>query len=345
MRILVTGCGGFIGSHLCERLLQDGHDVVGVQRLSRDPGAVRVARGLQAVAETAKAAPGVWTLVRGALTDAADVDECLDHGPFDGVVHLAAQAGVRTSLEHPVSTSTDNIIGTQTLLRGLLQRGYSAAPFVFASSSSVYGPNPGRRPQAEYRTAEAPLSPYAVTKLAGELCLRQQHAVYGGSFAALRFFSVYGPRQRPDLVLDRFTEALLDGRLVTIYGTGMSARDYTHVSDVVNGIVLSLAYLQRTPGACQAFNIGSGRPVRLLDLLGRLIAEVFPHDDQALVQDLLTSRGLIVYNRTHPCDVDQTWADLTKAREHLGYAPGVDFAAGVRAFVAWKRAFQRSGAW
>ena len=336
--VLVTGCGGFIGSHVCEWLLRDGHEVIGVQAVSRQETLGRTMKNLHAISTTAERLQGRFTLVRRSVTDPDMLAHCRKvGGDFGTIIHLAARAGVRDSLSDPLEYTRVNILGLQTLLLSLPA---CVEQFVFASSSSVYGQHEG--PAQEACMAATPLSPYAMTKMAGELCLRQHHALTGLSTSLLRFFSVYGPRQRADLVLTKFTEHLLAGRTLTIYGNGTSRRDYTAVEDIVDGILRSMAYMDCDGrGRCEAFNLGSGAPVGLHTLLGLLAAALFP----GTPIDALWEKETVRYVARQASDPEETHADGEKSRRLLGYTPLMPLMIGVQRFVDWRRHCEEDGQW
>ena len=345
MRVLVTGAAGFIGSHVCERLLQDGHAVLALDRPRQEMVASRFRHGLLTLREARARLGGTLQMLEVDLASASCLRLLGEAGGWDAVIHLAARAGVRESLHDPAGTSLTNILGTQWLLQACREIA-PEAPFLFASSSSVYGGLTSCQGASEWMHTEAPLSPYAMTKIAGELAVRQHQALHGGSAALLRFFSVYGPRQRPDLVIARFTERLLAREAITVYGNGMSKRDYTYVDDIVEGLMLNLAYLAgRGRGQCVTFNLGHGTPVSLMSMVKLLIAELFPHDDQAYVQEQLRRQGLIQFGPSSPVDPEVTHAAITLAEKTLGYAPKVAIAEGLRRYVRWRLAYERTGEW
>jgi UDP-glucuronate 4-epimerase len=238
---------------------------------------------------------------------------------YDAIVHLAAKVGVRSSLADPISCQRVNVLGTQVLLE--FAREWGVARFIFASSSSVYGNNP-RTPWSESESVEFPVSPYASSKVSCELLGHVYSHLYGIWFTALRLFSVYGPRQRPDLVIRRFTELMLAGRPIPIYGDGTARRDYTHIDDAISAV---LAAIDRSGSLFEILNIGGNRPVNLLDVVRSL--------EQALGRT-----AVVDYVPGCPGDVIQTHADCRNAARILGYVPQVPFDEGIARFVAWLRA-------
>ena len=311
--ILVTGGAGFIGSHLVERLLSDGSRVVVLDNFDPFyPEPVKRAN-LAGVAGTS-----AFRLVEGDIRDASAVDAALtSFGTVDAVVHLAARAGVRPSIAEPALYASVNLEGTVVVLEGCRRHGVGTV--LFGSSSSVYGNN-AKVPFAEDDPVDFPISPYAATKRGGELLAHTYHHLFGLRVACLRFFTVFGPRQRPDLAIHAFTKALALGQPLSIFGDGSSGRDYTYVDDIVDGIVRALS---RTTGF-HVWNLGGSHPVLLRDLVDRL------------------ARGLGVTPRlTHrpmpPGDVLHTWADVTRARRELEWAPAVSFDEGIDRFLSWFR--------
>jgi len=313
VRILVTGAAGFIGSHVCEALVARGDEVVGVDNF--DPYYARAIkeRNLEALRGERR-----FRLV------AADVaQDALPVAGAAAVVHLAARPGVRPSLEDPAGYVDANVRGTTTVLEAARRAGI--ARFVFGSSSSVYGDDTPA-PFAETAPAVTPISPYAATKRGGELVAHALAHLHGLRVACLRFFTVYGPRQRPDLAIHRFTAAIARGQPIRMHGDGSSERDYTYITDAVAGVLGALAWTERAPaGACVAFNIGGGERVRL----------------DRLIQTIGAALGRTPVVERHPDqpgDVRLTAADLARAGAELGYDPQVGIAAGIEQFVRWYEA-------
>ncbi len=313
MRYLVTGAAGFIGSHTCEALLARGDTVVGIDNFNSfyDPAIKR------RNARELSVHPG-FTLVEGDLLDPACLQGIFGGGSFDGIVHLAAWAGVRPSIDRPGIYVDVNVRGTVDLLEHA--RRAKVSRWVFASSSSVYG---GRDsvPFRETDPVDHPISPYAATKKAGEVLSYTYHHLYGLPVSALRFFTVYGPRQRPEMAIHKFATAMLRGEPVTLYGDGASARDYTYIDDIVQGVV---AALDRCAGF-EVYNLGEAQTTRL----------------DALVDKLAQALGVearVRWEPAQPGDVPITYADISKARERLGYRPQTQIDEGLRRFAAWLRA-------
>lgn len=317
---LITGGAGFIGSHLTRHLLERGDRITVLDELNDyyDPRLKR-----------ANLAPFLdredYRFIEGDIRDAELVDSLFDPsreenrplGPFDGVIHLAARAGVRPSLQQPILYEEVNCIGTLHLLEAARRHGPEV--FIFGSSSSVYGIN-RKVPFAEDDPVDLPISPYATTKRAGELLCFNYHHLYGLKTACLRFFTVYGPAQRPEMAIHKFTDLLARGEAIPMFGQGDSRRDYTYVDDIVDGIVASL---DLAPGF-EIFNLGGAKTTRLADLV-RWLAEELAVTPQ------------IEYLAEQPGDVPITYADVTKAERMLGYSPKVGIREGLRRFVAWYR--------
>jgi len=317
-RVLVTGAAGFIGSHLCERLVGAGDEVTGLDAFDETlyPAALKE-RNVAALAQDDN-----FTLVRGTIEDAALLGK-LAPG-HDLVVHLAALAGVRPSLRQPHRYARVNVEGTVNVLEACLAAGISR--LVFASSSSVYGARPGAA--AGFREdddCDSPASPYAATKRAGELLVSTYHALHGVGVTALRFFTVYGPRQRRDMAIDQFTRALAAGRAVTLFGDGSSARDYTFIDDIVDGVVAACRRVRA--GELRTYNLGGAQTTSLARLVEIIAAAlgVAPRVEHVPFQ---------------PGDVPFTWADVSRAGAELGYAPHIPVEEGIRRFVDW---FHREG--
>jgi UDP-glucuronate 4-epimerase len=308
--ILVTGGAGFIGSHLTDRLLADGREVVVLDNFDPFYDEAAKRRNL----EGARKSPRM-RLVSGDIRDAAALEAAFDALPIDAVVHLAARAGVRPSIEDPILYASVNLDGTVRVLEACRRRGVSR--FVFGSSSSVYGNNL-KAPFAEDDPVEHPISPYAATKRAGELIAHTYHHLFGMKVACLRFFTVFGPRQRPDLAIRKFAELIASGREIPVFGDGTTGRDYTYVDDIVDGVV---AALDRATGF-HIWNLGGAHPVVLKDLIDRL------------------ARGLgripaIRRLPPQPGDVERTWADVSRAKRELAWAPSTSFERGMELFLAW----------
>lgn len=316
MKATVTGAAGFIGSHLTERLLKDGWTVVGVDSFDAfyDPAIKR--RNI-----AASLSHPAFRLIEADIRDRAAMERAVEPGT-DVIVHLAARAGVRPSIAEPALYADVNINGTVTLLEAARERG--VPKFVFASSSSVYGNN-RKVPFSEDDNVDFPISPYAATKKAGELICHTYHHLHGIAINCLRFFTVYGPRQRPDLAIHKFARLIEDGKPIPVYGDGTMMRDFTYIDDILNGIV---AAMERCTGY-EIYNLGESRPIALRELITEL-------------EHALGKKAVRQQLPLQPGDVDRTYADVSKAKSRLGYRPSTDIRTGLARFVAWFRQEQKT---
>lgn len=310
MRILVTGVAGFIGSHLADALLRRGDTVIGVDDFNDfyDP-AVKRANLREAKSNSH------FTLYALDVRHDASLAEAFRHARADVVVHLAARAGVRPSIQEPKLYYEVNVMGTQNVLDAC--RLVPPSHVVIASSSSVYG-GITEVPFKETMDVSRPISPYAATKRMNELMAHVYSHLYGLNVTLLRFFTVYGPRQRPDMAVYAFTRRLFEDRPIPMFGDGTSRRDYTYIDDIIDGVLKAVD----KPFRYEIFNLGESRTVELRELinaLGRLAGKT-PRIEPLPMQ---------------PGDVEITYADISKAREMLGYAPNVDFEEGLGRFIAW----------
>ncbi|MCP4004593.1 MAG: NAD-dependent epimerase/dehydratase family protein [bacterium] len=313
MRVLVTGGAGAIGSWVVEALLARGEEVAVLDSFHDFYPRIRKQRNLAA----AQAQPGFYELFETDIRDTEGVARAFDAFRPQGVIHLAARAGVRPSLEDPVTYSDVNLTGTSVVLEASRRAGVER--LVFASSSSVYGERP-RGPFVEDLVADRPLSPYGATKRAGELLCHAAYSSTGMPISCLRFFTAYGPRQRPDLAIHRWSRLALEDKPIPVFGDGSAERDFTFVHDLVDGI---LSALDRA-NAFRVYNLGRGEPVTLNETIRAL--------EKAL--------GMSVRRDQQPCapgDVPRTWASIERAREELGYQPKTQLEAGIAAFVDWFR--------
>ncbi|MEM1179839.1 MAG: GDP-mannose 4,6-dehydratase [Acidobacteriota bacterium] len=316
--ILITGGAGFIGSHLTRHLLGRGDRVTVLDDFNDYYTPAIKRRNIEAFLPRDD-----YRLVEGDIRDVDLVNRLFrgDNGDgwgrFDGVIHLAARAGVRPSLAEPILYEEVNCIGTLHLLQAA--REYGPDVFTFGSSSSVYGINK-KVPFSEEDPVDVPISPYATTKRTGELLCFNYHHLYGLKTSCLRFFTVYGPAQRPEMAIHKFTDLLARGEKIPMYGDGDSRRDYTYVDDIVDGIV---AAYDLAPGF-EIFNLGGAETTRLRDLIEWLA-------------DALAVEPRIEYLPDQPGDVPITYADVSKAGRLLGYSPRVPIRQGLQRFVAWYR--------
>ncbi len=311
MNFLVTGGAGFIGSHVCERLLREGHQVWAFDDLNPfyDPQFKRRnLRELQALAKP-------FEFVHGDVTERAALDEIFSSVKFDQVIHLAARAGVGPSLKEPALYQRVNVEGTVNILEACRLNGVKKA--IIASSSSVYGLN-SRMPFSESQPVTSVISPYAASKLACESLGHVWHHIYKMDVAMLRFFTVYGPRQRPDLAIYKFAKLICAGKPIPVFGDGSAARDYTFVTDTVSGVI---ACTNREIGY-DIFNLGESETISLSRMVESL-------------ENALGKKAIIDRKPLQPGDVPLTYADIFKAREKLGYNPKVKFEQGIKLFADW----------
>ncbi len=306
--ILVTGAAGFIGSHLCERLLADGRRVVGLDSFDSfyDP---KIKRANIAGCLT----NSNFRLVEGDIRDADVVAGALKG--CDLVVHLAARAGVRPSIEDPLLYQDVNVRGTNIILETMRKLGMKK--LVFASSSSVYGNNK-KVPFSETDVVDNPISPYAATKKAGELICHAYHHLFGMDITCLRFFTVYGARQRPDLAIHKFAKLILAGKSIPVFGDGSMMRDHTYIDDIIAGVVAAIDHC----GGYKIYNLGESRPVSLSDLI-------------AAIERAVGRKAIIERLPLQPGDVYQTYADVSRAKAELGYEPSTEIEAGLAMFAKW----------
>lgn len=314
MNFFVTGGAGFIGSHVCERLLKDGHSVWAFDDLN-DFYSPAIKRAN--LAEIARTGGSRFAFIEGDITNRAAVDAALGLASFDQVIHLAARAGVRPSLAEPALYQRVNVEGTVNILESARLRGIQK--LAIASSSSVYGVN-SKVPFSEEDPIFQAISPYAASKLACEALGHVYHHLYGLDIAMLRFFTVYGPRQRPDLAIHKFASLISAGKSIPVFGDGSTERDYTYIEDIVEGIL----GVTRTRLGYEVLNLGESDTVRLDRLIG-------------LLEGALGVRAVIQRMPPQPGDVPRTFADIGKARRLLGYAPRTKIEDGIPKFIEWFR--------
>jgi len=314
VNFLVTGGAGFIGSNLCERLLESGHAVWAFDDLNSFYDVSLKQRNIREIQALAKP----FTFLHGDLTDRTAIAELFRETKFDQIIHLAARAGVRPSLAEPALYQRVNVEGTVNLLEAARLSGVKK--ITIASSSSVYGVN-AKVPFSESDPIFSAISPYAASKLACESLGHVYHHVYGMDVAMLRFFTVYGPRQRPDLAIHKFAQLISAGKPIPVFGDGSTARDYTYVSDTIEGI---LACTKKEFGF-EIFNLGESQTVTLSYLI-------------ELLENALGKKAVIDRQSIQPGDVPITFADISKAKKILGYNPQVKIDEGIPRFVEWFRA-------
>lgn len=306
---LVTGGAGFIGSHVVDRLLSDGWHVTTIDNFdpfySPTVKRANIAQHLQ---------HRNFQLIEMDICDHEAVFGLKER--YDVIVHLAAKAGVRPSIDNPMAYQRTNVQGTQNLLEFAKQQ--DIHQFIFASSSSVYGIQP-YVPWREDQGVLQPISPYAATKVAGELLGHVYSHLYGIRFVALRFFTVYGPRQRPDLAVHKFARLMLQGSSIPFYGDGSTSRDYTYIDDIVEGILSAIAYQQ---SMYEIINLGNSHTITLSEMVACLVRAL---EVEARLEQV----------EEQPGDVPVTCADISKAGRLLGYAPSTRFEEGIRKFICW----------
>ncbi|GBD93617.1 UDP-glucose 4-epimerase [bacterium BMS3Abin05] len=314
MQVLVTGGAGFIGSHLSEKLLRRGDFVVVVDNFNDyyDPG-IKEKNVIKAKDYSN------YSLHKIDILDFDALKSVFDAFRFDAIIHLAARAGVRPSLKNPLLYQDVNIKGTMNLLE--LTRDYRIPKFIFASSSSVYGSNK-KVPFSEHDNVDYPVSPYAATKKAAELLGFTYYHLYGFTFTAIRFFTVYGPRQRPDMAIHKFTALIDEGEAIPVFGDGQSKRDYTYIDDILDGV---LKAVEKSEGY-NIYNLGDSRTIGLLEMIHT-------------IETHLGKKAKIKWLPFQPGDVPITYADISKARTELGYEPVVLFTEGVKKFMDWYKQF------
>lgn len=313
-KIIVTGCAGFIGSHLCEKLLEMGYRVVGIDNF--DPF---YARSVKEANMKAFRTHPAFEFFETDLADLAALKDALERQQIDAIVHLAGKAGVRPSIDSPLDYTRANVVATQNILEVMKDKGIKK--LAFASSSSVYG-NSKDIPFDESQDVSRPISPYAYTKKACELINYTYHTLYGLDIVNMRFFTVFGPRQRPDLAIHKFTRLILKNKEIPMFGDGSTSRDYTYYEDTVDGICRVLDYLFTHNKVYEIVNLGNNQPVRLYDMIGA-------------IEKATGKKANIKRLPMQPGDVDITYADIEKAKRLLGYHPRYSFEEGIRNFVTW----------
>ena len=318
MNFLVTGGAGFIGSHVCERLLRDGHSVWAFDDLNNFYDPQFKQRNLREIQSLARP----FEFIHGDITNSAALHEIFSSVKFDQVIHLAARAGVRPSLEQPALYQRVNAEGTVNVLEAARKSGVKK--IIIASSSSVYGLN-SKVPFSESDPIFSAISPYAASKLACEALGHVYHHIHKMDVTMLRFFTVYGPRQRPDLAIYKFAKLVSAGKPIPVFGDGGAARDYTFVSDTIDGVVAAT----KKEFGFEIFNLGESETVSL----GRMIE---------LLEAALGKKAIIDRQPLQPGDVPVTFADIAKARTKLGYNPQIKFVQGIKLFADWFKKSQSS---
>ncbi len=310
----ITGGAGFIGSTLSKRLLKEGNKVVVIDNFCEF---YDVKLKEENVAELLNYEN--FKLYRGDIRDREILSKIFTENKIDVVMHLAAMAGVRPSIENPILYQDVNCMGTQNILEEM--RIHNVKNGAFASSSSVYG-NCDTVPFREDMVVDYAISPYAATKKANEVMTHVYHKLYGFNMIMLRFFTVYGPKQRPDLAINKFTRLMLNGEEIPMFGDGSTSRDYTYVDDIVDGVIKSCEYVMNNENVYELLNIGNSSPLSLMEMI-------------KIIGNVIGVEPKIKQLPMQPGDVERTYADVSKAKKLLGYEPKTTFEDGVKNFVEW----------
>ena len=311
--ILVTGGAGFIGSHLCEHLLKMNHQVVCVDNFNSFYDPVIKERNISSVKNNKE-----FSLFKADIRNRNELSDIFKKSRPELIIHLAAMPGVRPSIENPFLFFDVNVTGTLVVLETMRSLGINK--MIFASSSSVYGNN-SKVPFSESDPVENQISPYASSKRACELLCYTYHSLYKFDIFCLRFFTVYGPRQRPDLAIHKFTSRILENKPIQVFGDGNTSRDYTYISDIIEGIYKSVIRLK----GFNIYNLGESRTISLSNMIG-------------ILENALGKEAIKEFLPPQPGDVERTFADISKARNELDYDPVFDFKKGIEEFVRWKLA-------
>ncbi len=316
---LVTGGAGFIGSHLCETLLQNGCEVIALDSLN-DYYDVRIKeKNLQEIRQHCGAQQ--FQFVHGDIRDMNMLKSIFSRNSIQDVIHLAAYAGVRPSIEEPRLYYDVNVMGTLNILECMKK--YHVKKMLFASSSSVYGNNKFV-PFSEDHFVDQPISPYAATKKSCELLCHTYHHLYDINIACLRFFTVYGPRQRPDLAIHKFTRLIDEGKPIPFFGDGSTKRDYTYIGDIIDGIMKAAKWVESDEKRFEVFNLGESSTISLKEMV-------------ETIEQAIGKKAIIHHMPKQAGDVELTNADISKAKRILGYHPTTKFSDGIAKFVAWYR--------
>ncbi len=318
MNILVTGGAGFIGSHLCEKLIDLGQKIICIDNFDDFYKPAIKEDNLSSIRDNKN-----FILYRADIREFDEINLVFSNHKTDLVIHLAAKAGVRPSIIQPALYGQVNISGTINLLECC--RLNNVRRFIFASSSSVYGGNK-KIPFSEEDNVDHPVSPYAATKKAGELICYAYHHLYNISIFCFRFFTVYGPRQRPEMAIHKFTRQILGEKTINVYGDGFTSRDYTYIDDIISGILNSLDRINNF----EVINLGNSNTVKLIELV-------------SLIEKAANKKAILKYMADQPGDVPITHADIKKAKKMIEYQPGTGIEEGINNFVSWYRQKCREG--
>lgn len=312
--ILVTGAAGFIGSSLAEELIEEGNVVIGIDNFCNFYDIKIKENNIKELVKNEN-----FRLYREDIRNRESISKIFSENKIDVVVHLAAMAGVRPSIENPILYQEVNCMGTQNILEEM--KNHNVDKLVMASSSSVYG-NCKEVPFREDMIVDYAISPYAATKKANEVMTHVYHKLFNMNVIMLRFFTVYGPKQRPDLAINKFTRLMLEGKKIPMFGDGTTSRDYTYIDDIVDGIIKSCNYVLENKNVYEILNLGNSSPVSLkemIETIGKAL-NIKPNIEQLPMQ---------------PGDVERTFADVSKAKRLIGYEPKISFEDGIKEFVNW----------
>lgn len=311
---LITGGAGFIGSHLADTLLKQGNKVIVIDNFNDFYNPKIKENNIKHNLENPN-----YKLERIDIRDIEEVNRVFSENKIDNIMHLAAMAGVRPSIENPILYQEVNCMGSQNILEAMKKN--NVKNIVFASSSSVYG-NTKTVPFKETDIVDYAISPYAATKKANEVMCHVYHKLYGFNVIMLRFFTVYGERQRPDLAINKFTRLIMDEKPIPVFGDGNTSRDYTYVKDIIDGIMKSLKYVEENESVYEILNLGESEPITLNQMI-------------ETIEEVIGKKAIIERLPMQPGDVDRTYADISKAKELIGYNPKTSFKQGIKKFVEW----------
>ena len=311
---LITGGAGFIGSHLADTLLSKDNKVVVIDNFNDFYNPKIKEKNIEHNLNNPN-----YKLERIDIRNQNEVNRVFAENEIDNIIHLAAMAGVRPSIENPILYQEVNCLGSQIILEAMKK--YDVKNIVFASSSSVYG-NTKTVPFKETDIVDYAISPYAATKKANEVMAHVYHKLYGLNVIMLRFFTVYGERQRPDLAINKFTRKIIEGEPIPVFGDGTTSRDYTYIKDIIDGITKSLNYVETHENVYEILNLGESEPITLRQMI-------------VTIEQAVGKKAIIDRRPMQPGDVDRTYADITKAKQLIGYAPKTTFKEGIQSFVNW----------
>ena len=311
---LITGGAGFIGSNLADRLLKEGQRVVVIDNFNEFYNPKIKENNVKHNLNNEN-----YKLERVDIRNAKEVNRVFEENNIDNIMHLAAMAGVRPSIENPLLYQEVNCLGSQNILESMKR--HNVRNIVFASSSSVYG-NTKTVPFKETDIVDYAISPYAATKKANEVMCHVYHKLYDFNVILLRFFTVYGERQRPDLAINKFTRLILEEKPIPVFGDGTTSRDYTYVQDIIDGIMKSFKYIEDNQNVYEILNLGESEPITLNQMI-------------ETIEKTLNKKAIINRLPMQPGDVDRTYADITKAKKLIGYEPKTSFEEGIEKFVKW----------